>query len=239
LNTYFVIGSDPKCIEKITHVMEDFPMQKYIGSSSNYEDVMNVVLKEKPTLIFFDIDNFKKNSFDFVNELNQYIKKTPHFIAISATKDRAYEAMKLDFIDYLLSPLSELDIRKAILKFQNKYVTKKKRTLCLKSYKDYQYIEIKDILFLKADNNTTEFHLNDGKVINAYKTLKIFESKLPNTFLRVHKSYVVNTDYVTRINYGKLACTIKSDSLNIIPFTKTYLDNVTLIKNSLSITLVA
>jgi len=196
-------------------------------------------LKEKPALVFLDIDSFTKTSFDFVHELNQYVKNTPHLIAISATKDSAYDAMKLNFIDYLLTPLSELDIRKAILKFQKNHTAKKKSTLCIKSYKDYQYIDTKDILFLKADNNTTEFHLKGEKIINAYKTLKVFQNKLPKNFLRIHKSYVVNTEYVTRINYGKLTCTIKSNILCTVPFTKTYVDNIALIKNSLSLTLVA
>ncbi|NQY30148.1 MAG: response regulator transcription factor [Flavobacteriaceae bacterium] len=239
MSKYFIIASDSDGIDKITNVLEDFPMLEFIGASSNYDDVMNTILKEKPALVFLDIDTFTDTPFDFVHELSQYLKNTPQLIAISSTKDKAYDAMKLNFIDYLLTPLSELEIRKSIINFENKCCLKKKSTLCLKSYKDYQYIDTNDILFLKADNNTTEFHLKDGKVINAYKTLKTFENKLPNNFLRIHKSYVVNAEYVTRINFGKLNCTIKGNILCTIPFTKTYLDNVFIIKESLSLTLVA
>ncbi len=236
---YLIITSDTEHINKITQVLEEYPALQFIGASSNQEVVMNTILKEKPKLVFLDLDAFPSNPYNFVNELSQFMTATPEFIAISATKDSAYDAMKLKCIDYLLTPLSELDIRKSILTFLNKHSVKKKSTLCIKSYKDYQYIETKDVLFLLADNNTTEFHLKDGKVINAYKTLKFFEQKLPKNFLRIHKSYVVNTNYVSRINYGKHVCTIKSSVLHTIPFTKTYITNVALIKNSLSLTLVA
>jgi len=239
LGKYFIIASDSDGIDKITNILSDYPMLEFIGASSDYDEVMNTLLKENPALVYLDVDNFTTTPFNFVSELNQYMNSIPQFIALSNNKDKAYDAMKLNFTDYLLTPLSELEIRKSVITFQNKCTIKKKSTLCLKSYKDYQYIDTQDILFLKADNNTTEFHLKDGKVINAYKTLKTFENKLPKNFLRIHKSYIVNTEYVTRINYGKLNCTIKSNILCTIPFTKTYMDNVALIKKSLSLTLVA
>jgi len=239
LNSYFIIANKTTVVAEINSVMEEYPSLQFIESSTSYTKVMNTVLKEKPSLVFLDIDNFTDRPFDFISELSQYIDTPPLFIAISSNKDQAYDAMKYDFIDYLLLPLEELDIRKAVLKFQKKHAVKKKRKLCLKSYKDYQYLDTNDILFLKADNNATEFHINDGKVTHAFKTLKTFESKLPRNFLRIHKSYIVNTDYISRINYGKYTLTIKGQTLCNIPFTKTYLDNVAHIKELLSETLVA
>lgn len=126
MSKYFIIANDSEGINKITNVLEDFPILEFIGSSSNYDDVMNTILKEKPALVFLDIDTFTNTPFDFVRELSQYIKQTPQLIAISTTKDMAYDAMKLNFIDYLLTPLSELEIRKSIIKFENKCSSKKK-----------------------------------------------------------------------------------------------------------------
>ena len=79
-------------------------MLEFIGASSNYDDVMNTILKEKPALVFLNIDTFTNTPFELVHELSQYAKSTPQLIAISATKDMAYDAMKLNFIDYLLNP---------------------------------------------------------------------------------------------------------------------------------------
>lgn len=221
-------------------MLEEYPSMEFIQTPDNEIEVMNSILKEKPNLLFLDIDDFTKKPFDFANELSQYLETPPLFIAISSNKNNAYQSMKHDFIDYLLKPITELDIRKCIIKFQKKYIAKKKSTLCLKSYKDFHYLNTNNILFLKADNNATEFHLNDGKSTNAYKTLKTFESKLPENFLRIHKSYIINTDYISRINYSKHTFTIKSETAHsCIPFTKTYSDNIEHIKELLSNTLVA
>lgn len=239
LSSYFIIANKTSIITGINSVLKEYASMEFTGASHSYTEVMNTVLKEKPSLVFLDIDTFTKRPFDFISELNQYMDTPPFFIAISSNKDHAYDAMKYDFIDYLLHPLEELDIRKAVLKFQKKHTVKKKSNLCLKSYKDYQYLDTNDILFLKADNNATEFHINDGKVTNAFKTLKTFEDKLPRNFLRIHKSYVVNTDYISRINYSKHTLTVKGETLSCIPFTKTYLDNIELIKELLTETLVA
>lgn len=239
MDSYFIIANENQISDQVKTVLKDYPAFQFIGCSDDYDWVMNTVLKEKPNLIFIDIDAFTNGPFGFVNELRQYVEVSPHFIAISATKYNAYKALKLDFIDYLLLPLSELEIRKAVLKFQKMHSCKKKKTLCLKSYKDYQYLDTNEILFLKADNNTTEFHTKDNKIVHAYKTLKVFENKLPDNFLRIHKSYIVNIDYIIRINYGKQHCTIKYSMQHPIPFTKTYLNNIELIKESLTETLVA
>ena len=93
--------------------------------------------------------------------------------------------------------------RKTVLKLQYNFPIQFKRTICLKSYKDFQYLKTDEILFLKADNNTTDFYMSDGKVINAYKTLKTFEDILPNNFYRIHKSFIINKACITSKNYNK------------------------------------
>jgi DNA-binding LytR/AlgR family response regulator len=106
-------------------------------------------------------------------------------------------------------------------------------TICLKSYRDFQYLNTRDILYLKADNNTTEFVMKDGSLVNAYKTLKTFENQLPEGFVRIHQSYIVNTNYISGISYGKSVCTLNLHNLQL-PFSKSYKTNVDIVKDHLS-----
>ncbi|WP_223033643.1 LytR/AlgR family response regulator transcription factor [Hanstruepera marina] len=233
MTSYFIIDNNDEITNTIKKVFADYSMFNSIGFSSYYDEAMNKILKKKPDIIFFNLDDVFKNSFEFVSELNSFMDAQPNIIGISKDKNTAYLAIKHSFVDFLLNPLTELEVRKSILKLKKKHLMKHSRTLCLKSYKDFQYLNIENILFLKADNNTTEFYISDGSVVNAYKTLKTFETNLPNDFLRIHKSYIVNKNYVSRINYGKLKCTIDNTS-HVIPFTKTYIDNIEFINNSLT-----
>jgi DNA-binding LytR/AlgR family response regulator len=101
--------------------------------------------------------------------------------------------------------------------------------ICVKSYGDYRYIDSRDILYLEADNNSTDIHLKDGEMVTAFKTLKHFENVLPSDqFLRIHNSYIMNVNQVARIHTGNTVCYIKNTTIKL-PFSKSYKDNVELI----------
>lgn len=105
--------------------------------------------------------------------------------------------------------------------------------ICVKSYGDYRFIEAKDICYLQADNNSTDIHLYNGEMITAFKTLKHFEGVLTSPFVRIHNSYIVNIDYVSRIHTGNAVCYIKNTTTKL-PFSKSYKENVDSIINSIT-----
>lgn len=105
--------------------------------------------------------------------------------------------------------------------------------ICVKSYGDYRFIEAKDICYLQADNNSTDIHLYNGEMITAFKTLKHFENVLKSPFVRIHNSYIVNIDYVSRIHTGNAVCYIKHSTTKL-PFSKSYKDNVDSIISSIT-----
>ncbi|MBC7606633.1 MAG: response regulator transcription factor [Burkholderiales bacterium] len=131
---------------------------------------------------------------------------------------------------YDLEAATELE--KAGKKFPN-YSKDKPLIICVKSYGDYRFIEAKDICYLQADNNSTDIHLYNGEMITAFKTLKHFESVLNTPFVRIHNSYIVNIDYVSRIHTGNAVCYIKNTTTKL-PFSKSYKENVDSIINSIT-----
>ena len=106
-------------------------------------------------------------------------------------------------------------------------------TICVKSYGDYRFISADDICYLQADNNSTDIHLNNGEMITAFKTLKHFENVLQSPFVRIHNSYIVNIDYVSRIHTGNAVCYIRNTTTKL-PFSKSYKENVDAILNSIT-----
>ena len=97
--------------------------------------------------------------------------------------------------------------------------------LCIKSYGDYRYIDANDICYFQADNNSTDIHLNNGEMVTAFKTLKHFEGILSSPFTRIHNSYIVNRNYISRIHTGNAVCYIKNTTTKI-PFSKSYKENI-------------
>lgn len=114
---------------------------------------------------------------------------------------------------------------KPVIAQSEQVVEQKNNILCVKSYGDYRFIEFDDIIYLKADNNSTDIMLSSGDSIAAFKTLKYFESSLPNDFVRIHNSHIINIKYVSRIHLGNSDCYLNKGKIKL-PFSKSYKDNI-------------
>ena len=235
---YSIIDSDASSNLQLQHFLEEYGDFSCTSLSKNSDEGLNSILKFTPDVVFINLNENAAEYFQMVIELHQYIKKMPIFIGIAKAKDHAYDAIKNGFFDYWLNPYNEFDIRKSLLRLKRQIPEESTKvqpiqTLCLKSYKDFKYLNTDDILYLQADNNTTEFVMKDGTTNNAFKTLKTFESQLPQNFIRIHQSYIVNTDFISGISYGKSICSLNLRQLQL-PFSKSYKANVDGLKESLS-----
>lgn len=233
---YVIIDNDQKSIEQLKDAFSNYPEYYCVGIAGNQEDAISVILDKSPKLVFLDVeipnDYNNKSNFAVINELNNYIEEQPQFIIYTKSNKYAIDGIRHNVLDYLLKPLDANHFKKSVLRF-SKIVEDAPETICFKSYGDYRYLDLTEVIYLKADNNTTDFFMSDGKKIEAYKTLKHFEGILPEHFVRIHNSYIINTRFVTRIHFGKSKFSVK-DMTDAIPFSKSYKTNVEWIKNSLS-----
>lgn len=234
LFTYIIIDTNTRSNTKLYHSLQEYDTLKCIALTENFEEGLNTILKYAPKIVFINIDDSAESYLKMGNELLQYGNYTPTFIALSKDKNYAYDALKNNFFDYWLYPLDEHEIRKTLLKLMKlKPMQMEDTTICLKSYRDFLYISTADILYLRADNNATEFVMKDGSINHAYKTLKTFVTQMPKNFIRIHQSYIVNTNYISGISYGKSICRLKLRKLQL-PFSKSYLQNIDLLKKKLT-----
>ncbi|PCJ94204.1 MAG: DNA-binding response regulator [Flavobacteriaceae bacterium] len=242
--TYTIIDSNATTTLQLQHYLEDYGNFSFQGLAKNNAEGLKTILKHEPDVVFINLDDNASLSFEMTSQLHKYISNIPVIIGMSKAKEHAYEAIKNNFYDYWLMPYNELDILKTLMHIK-KQVPKEPETsaattstICLKSYSDFQYLDTDEILYLKADNNATDFVMKDGSTISAFKTLKTFEGKLPENFIRVHQSYIINVNYVSRINYGKSICALKIGQEQL-PFSKSYKKNIddlkkVMAKNSIS-----
>ena len=133
-----VIDNNKKVIEKVKSFKDEFTDMNFSYVFENHEEALNLILKSNFTLIFFNIDSTTIDISQFLLEIQISYQPKLQFIALSTKKENAYEAYKYNFCDFLLKPLSELNLRKSLLKFQYQNPAEVLKTICLKSNKDYR-----------------------------------------------------------------------------------------------------
>ncbi len=222
LHSYLIIDSTGLVLKQIesSQFVEDYLC---LGVYSTYETALNGILEHKPQLLLFHFNELI--SLQLLLDLHQYLKELPYVIALNENKTEAYSALKLGVSDYLLFPIIPTELYKSFLKFSKLNRRNSETKLCIKSNGDYHFISLDDIVYLKADNNTTDFYLQNGKKISGFKTMKFFENQLPFYFFRIHHSYVVNIHFVSRINLGKNVCYLLDNEYKI-PFSRGYKENI-------------
>ena len=140
-------------------------------------------------------------------------------IFTTAHSEFGIDAVKASALDYLLKPISYLDLLEAIKKYVSKqYKAQQQDRLTLlienidfgsseyhkiafQTETGFEFVKVNSILYCEAESNYTKVVFLDGKKITLAKTLKLVEEILPkDIFKRIHRGYLVNINYVKRFN---------------------------------------
>lgn len=234
--SFLIIDDNTNNVKRTLELFENFPNYFCAGVIKDNQTAINQIIKIKPQLVIAQIpakSNDTSTFFKTIAELFQYVESIPYFIAQAPSSDYALDAIRSGFSDYVTEPLQLHELGKMLFKFEKRNPPNIVTTICIKSYSDYQFVALQDIAYLKADNNTTDIQMENGKTVNAYKTLKHFENTLPFYFLRIHKSYIVNINHVSRIHFSKSKCYLNYNE--ILPFSLTYKNNIDAIIRKINI----
>lgn len=257
--SFLIIDDNNTTAGETLDIFENFPNYFCAGIVKDSQTAIKEIIKIKPQLVIVQIP-LKSNDtnlfFETIKESFQYIDSMPYFIVLAPFPDYALTAIQSGFSDYIIMPLQIHQLGKSLFRFEKRNHVPIVSTICIKSYSDYKVVPLNDIVYLKADNNTTDIMLlnSNGKktnnsgfnnnkasyeisdnnnIVNAFKTLKYFEGILPYNFLRIHKSYIVNINFVSRIHLKKSICYINYNE--ILPFSLTYRENVETIIQKISV----
>jgi len=195
-------------IESLKADLEDYcPEIEIIGTADGVVSAAKLLKNIKPDLVFLDVEMQDGNGFDLLDILGDH---PYHIIFTTGSKEYAIQAFQYTAIDYLLKPVDVDLLKKAIAKIadQSPLNTTDKAllkaqfsagdgTIALNTQEEISLVQLKDIVRCESMDNYTRFHLIDKSKILVTKTLKSFESILPDdNFLRVHQSHLVNVDQI-------------------------------------------
>ncbi|MFK5878293.1 MAG: LytTR family DNA-binding domain-containing protein [Flavobacteriaceae bacterium] len=177
-------------------------------------DAISAINYLKPDCVFLDIEMPEMDGFQLLNSLKF---RDFDLIITTAFDNYAIRAFKESAIDYLLKPIDSDDLIKSVAKIKT---NKEKNTLGDELKKALEtilpkenkskialplpgktvFINSSDIVYCKSDGNYTEIYFKDAKKEVLSKKLKTVEEIFQNEiFFRVHKSYLVNVDYIKEL----------------------------------------
>ncbi len=179
-------------------------------------------------LLFLDIEMPFGNAFDLLESLDNI---TFEIIFVTAFSDYAIQALNMSAAHYLLKPLDIDDLIMAVEKVESNVKLRanylhasvllenlsnendQTKKLVLPLIDGFEVIKLKDIIYCASNDNFTEFYLRDKRKLMICRSLKHFESVLSDFgFCRIHRSYLINLDYVTRYKKGKGGSVILSNN---------------------------
>ncbi len=195
------------------------------GIATNAEDGIKLILSEQPSIVFLDIELQTSTGFDLLNQI-----KDINFSVIFTTAHEHYalKAIKFAALDFLLKPIDEDELKIAVnkaIKQQNESsvnknievlinnLTKKndQKKIAISTNTGIIVIEIKEIVYCKADGPYTTIYFATGELISSTH-LKEFENLLVEFgFFRLHKSYLVNLSEIKKYKKSEDAYVIVSN----------------------------
>ena len=192
--------------------LEDFSEIEVLGECADGFTAVKSINEHNPDLIFLDVQMPKLSGF----ELLEIIEHKPQVIFTTAYDSYAIKAFDENAVDYLLKPFSRERFADAVKKVVGRIASQTEQNftevialaeekteilqrIAVKSGSKIEIIAIGDIVYLESEGDYVMIHTKEGKFLKE-KTMKYFEQHLdPDTFIRIHRSYIININEISRI----------------------------------------
>lgn len=205
-----VIDDEPLAAQLIGSYVDKTPFMELAGVFSSAQEAIKVILEGKVDVVFLDIQMPQLNGMEFAKII------PPHCRVIFTTAFNAYavEAFKVNALDYLLKPVSYEEFAMAANRALewvslHRRANEKSATgdfLIVKS--EYKLIQIPtaSILYIEGLKDYVKIYVEgDNKSIMTLMSMKTLEQSLPQSkFLRVHRSFIVNTSKIKVIERNRI-----------------------------------
>ena len=190
---------------------------KLAGSFNDLSSAMDLIASRNDIdLAFIDVKLTGLESLDLIRNLTE----PPNIIVISSTEQYAVKAFDYNVVDYLLKPLNYSRFCKAVDKTFRYYQKRKssapeRKEIFIKKGTALFKLKLKDIVLIEGLENYVTLYTGQEKYVIHF-TMKAIESQLPSDmFLRVHKSYIVNKNYIKSIKENSLDLALIKESKSI------------------------
>lgn len=203
------------------------PEVNILGEAANIKEGLVLIEQHQPDFIFLDVEMPYGNAFDL---LDQIPNRTFEVIFVTAYNHYAVDALNQHAAYYLMKPIDIDELIKAVEYVMDIHqkenqlndevlqprVAKTDGKITIPQQDGFEVISVDSIYFCKADDNYTELYFENKKLLVS-KTLKYFDDLLTDfSFVRIHKSYIVNVSKIVKYKKGKGGSVVLSNGKEIM-----------------------
>lgn len=239
MNTTCLIIDDEKLArELLREFLESSPQIEIIGECSKGKEAVEQINKLKPDLIFLDVQMPGMNGFDVLDE----IEHEPYVIFTTAYDQYAIKAFERNAVDYVLKPLDQERFKLAVdralkrkktetgdieglldsLRVVNPRTSYDSHIFVQKSEKLFN-LPVEDIIYLEASGDYTVISTKTDQFVSSSGIGKLEEIMNPDTFIRVHRSTIINVNSLKEIErHFNGGMVVKMQNGKSFPVSRTY-----------------
>ncbi len=207
-----IVDDEIKALQSLSWELTNFSKEiNVVASFTDPFKALSYLGTNTPDCLFLDIEMPTMDGFQFIQKLQN--KNFPVVIT-TAYNQYAIKALKNEALDYLLKPIDTDDLEETIVKikkFNAKNLTVDKLEKILLNFNSSTntkkitfntdgkllFLESNEILYAESDGNYSTIFLTDGQKIVLTKKLKEVNELLPpDTFFRIHNSYIINLNKI-------------------------------------------
>ena len=192
------------------------PQVEVLGEAQNIKEAEPLIRSTQPQLVFLDVEMPFGNAFDVLEATADCTYET---IFITAFSEYSLQALNMSASYYILKPIDIQELIKAVAKVQEQIEKNEnfnrneillqnikqnhiQQQLIIPTLQGFEVVKLDQIVHLEADGNFTQIHLKDGGKKMVCRFLKHFEDLLAAPFIRIHRSHIINTEFMVSYQKG-------------------------------------
>jgi DNA-binding LytR/AlgR family response regulator len=222
--TVYILDDEAHAVHILTEYVRLTPGLKLLGSSTDPLEALEAIKAKRPLLTFLDINMPDVSGLD----MTRLISGITGIVFTTSFREFGPEAFDHNVTDYLLKPISYERFFAGIEKFRNQQLLKGQHdvkepySFFVKGDVKGKYISIiaRDITYIQSDEHYIHIYAGTSRVTTHMTIAKILHTLPEDQFLRVHRSYIINTDRIKSVQQAH----IRMDNLQLIPLGRSYRD---------------
>ena len=211
--TAAVVDDEKLAREELAFLLKSFPEIEVVGTAENGLEAIELIERSEPDVVFLDVQMPGLDGLGVIRQLREDAAPLPHFVLVTAYEHYAIEAFRIEAMDYLLKPVERERLAETVQR-ASRVVAERMRPdistvprpafqrskILVKSSGRSFIVDAQDIVYATIDDGliTVVTHTLEGE--SNYRTIEELQSNLdPDTFWRVHRSYLVNINRIKEV----------------------------------------